>query len=154
MTFAKSITLTEAQWDRIARKFAFVENGCWLWTGHVSGKGLYGRVSLMEKSYSAHRVIYEHLVGPIPGESQLDHLCRENRCVNPGHLEVVDNRTNFLRGTNKNAIRALQTHCKRGHELVEGNLRPQPKRAGAWGIGRQCLTCHRGYWERKRLGLP
>lgn len=46
----------------------------------------------------AHRVIYERIVGPVPVDLQLDHLCRNKRCVNPGHLEVVTNAENQQRG--------------------------------------------------------
>jgi hypothetical protein len=34
----------------------------------------------------AHRVSYEHYVGPIPKGLEIDHLCRVRHCVNPAHL--------------------------------------------------------------------
>lgn len=53
----------------------------------------------------------------------LDHLCRVRGCVNPAHLEIVDNTTNILRGEGPTAQNARKTHCKRGHELNAENVR-------------------------------
>jgi hypothetical protein len=46
---------------------------------------------------SAHRFYYEQHVGPIPEGLQLDHLCRNTRCVNPAHLEPVTGAENMRR---------------------------------------------------------
>lgn len=66
----------------------------------------------------AHRAVYEHLRGPIPVGLELDHLCRNTRCVNPAHLEPVTHRENALRGVGVSAINAAKTHCKYGHDLT------------------------------------
>ena len=71
--------------DRIAKDGAA---GCWNWTGNISTKSGYGRVSHGTKQY-AHRVAYELFVGPIPAGLTIDHLCFNHRCVNPAHLEPV-----------------------------------------------------------------
>ena len=66
----------------LARFFAKVEyvGDCWIWTG-AKANG-YGRLFVGSKRdgtnriVSAHRLAYQHFVGPIP-LPQLDHLCRE-----------------------------------------------------------------------------
>lgn len=79
-------------WERVDKK----RSGCWVWTGHVAG-GDYGQIKVNGVSVMVHRYAYELLVGPIPDGLQIDHLCRNRRCVNPKHLEPVVARTNVLR---------------------------------------------------------
>ncbi len=61
---------------------------CWLWTAAVSRSG-YGQVRSGGRTCAAHRVVFELLVGPIPVGLHIDHLCRNRRCVNPGHMDPV-----------------------------------------------------------------
>src|SRR5690606_12263785 len=56
------------------------ENGCWLWTAGLFSTG-YACFSINQTSLLAHRWAYARLVGPIPDDLTLDHLCREPRCV-------------------------------------------------------------------------
>lgn len=46
----------------------------------------------------AHIVFYERAHGPVPAGLQLDHICRNRRCVNPDHLEPVTQAINVQRG--------------------------------------------------------
>jgi hypothetical protein len=109
---------------------------CWLWTASASrgygqlGDGAGGLVL-------AHRFAYELLIGPIPEDLELDHLCRNTRCVKPGHLEPVTYRENVLRSTNPIAQKSRQTHCIHGHEFTADNTYRKPNG------GRQCKTCRR-----------
>lgn len=70
---------------------------CWLWCGAESGNG-YGKVSIDGRMKMAHRAIYEILVGPVPEGLVLDHLCRNRRCCNPGHMEPVTAQETTRRG--------------------------------------------------------
>jgi hypothetical protein len=67
--------------------------GCWLWNGKRNHLG-YGIFS----ERRAHRVVYEHFVGPIGEGLELDHKCRVTSCVNPAHLEPVTHKENVRRG--------------------------------------------------------
>lgn len=70
---------------------------CFVHRKTPNSKG-YVQVRLDGRLVSAHREMYERIVGPIPPELQLDHLCRNRRCVNPGHLEPVTCKENIVRG--------------------------------------------------------
>jgi len=102
--------------------------GCWEWQGRITYQG-YGQISVGSRSdgtrsnRQAHVVTYEAFVGEVPLGKQLDHLCRNRRCVNPSHLEPVTARENVLRSVPfRNPLRygasqRNKTHCKNGHEF-------------------------------------
>lgn len=73
-------------------------SGCWIWIGKRNKTG-YPGLTRNYKSVLAHRLVYEVLVGPIPYDKEIDHLCRNRSCVNPAHMEVVTHRENARRGT-------------------------------------------------------
>ena len=63
-------------------------DGCWEWQGTISTEG-YGVLRVNYRQLKAHRWVYEQRVREIPDGMAIDHLCRNKRCVNPAHLEVV-----------------------------------------------------------------
>lgn len=73
-----------------ARFFSKVRmtDGCWPWTGACHPQG-YGTFRVGESVHYAHRVMYEQVCGPIPDGLEIDHLCHNERCVRPEHLEAV-----------------------------------------------------------------
>ena len=74
------------------------DSECWNWTAAIF-KGLgYGKFNFNGKTCYAHRVSYELHVGEIPSGLQIDHLCRNRKCVNPDHLEPVTHIENIRRG--------------------------------------------------------
>jgi hypothetical protein len=146
-------TLDAHSWARpaVERFLEFVSvaaDGCWLWTGTTTAKG-YGMFfpgASGPRMQSAHRWAYEHYVGPIPDGLQIDHLCRNRRCVNPEHLEVVTARQNQERSPFDPAKR---THCPQGHPYDEANTYVSPNGR------RNCRICARAarsaYQARKEL---
>lgn len=72
---------------------------CWVWTASL-GKDGYGHIhnrGAEPQTMSAHRAAYIIEVGPIPDGLELDHLCLNQRCVNPKHLEPVTHLVNMRR---------------------------------------------------------
>lgn len=122
---------------------------CWLWTGHLSKPGGYGRLrdNRPGKSGSivAHRAAYELLVGPVPDGLVLDHLCRVRTCVNPAHLEPVTDRENVARGVGISVVNAAKTHCPKDHEYT-----PENTVLANRGAARRCRTCVRETAQRDR----
>ncbi len=106
---------------------------CWGWRG-VSWKTTgYSRVNAENRSHQAHRVGYEHFVGPIPDGYDLDHLCMNKWCVRPTHLDPVSHAENIRRWAEQTI-----THCPRGHPYTAENL-------VKGGPHRRCLTCNQDY---------
>ncbi|MFD9950822.1 HNH endonuclease signature motif containing protein, partial [Nonomuraea sp. NPDC059022] len=115
------------------------QGDCWLWTGATHEAG-YGRFRADGRTVPSHRWAYEHLVGPIPGGFQIDHLCRNPPCVNPDHLQPVPQAENLLRGYSSPAMNARKTHCKNGHPFDEVNTIVVK---GSKGPARNCRICTR-----------
>lgn len=136
--------------DRVIERFdRRGPDECWPWTGAMNNVYGYGRMSIGHKrQVRAHRLVYEILVGPIPTGYQLDHLCRNRRCVNPAHLEPVSNRVNCMRGEAPHVVLARKNVCKRGHPLVDENI-IWKKNPFAGNGQRQCRTCV-NEWYRLR----
>lgn len=82
--------------DRFMRKFYEDNNGCWIWTDYCVAQG-YGRFSIKSVMYQAHKVSYEHFVGPVPEGLEIDHMCKVRGCVNPEHLQVITHKENVPR---------------------------------------------------------
>lgn len=109
-----------------------LDTGCHVWT--AAKHNGYGITSIGIINVRAHRVALVAYSGDdITAGMQVDHLCRNRACVNPLHMEVVDNRTNTARG------KALVTHCPKGHELAGDNLIPARLAQGH----RVCAECER-----------
>lgn len=106
----------------IAKFWQRVDKGmsCWNFRGElIQGYGhVYVRHHGKRKRIRAHRLAWFLLKGPIPEGLVTDHLCRNRRCVNPDHIELVTNRENVLRGIGLSAQSARKALCLRGHPLT------------------------------------
>jgi hypothetical protein len=129
---------------------------CWLWSGTINPNG-YGSITRGKWRGSSHRAMWQLLIGPIPADLQLDHLCHgpkvckatgreclHRRCCNPAHLEPTTNRTNALRGASFAASNVLKTHC--------GTCNTPFDEANTYwyGSSRYCRACHRDSARRAR----
>lgn len=135
-------------WERFWAKVD-AEGDCWIWTGSKTNG--YGRFSDGGHIF-AHRWSWQRLVGEIPDEGTIDHLCRTRACVNPDHLEVVSLLENLSRGESPSARNGRKTRCIHGHLLTPDNT-AYDARAGK----RSCRVCNRrkvrDYRNRKKAQL-
>ena len=115
---------------------------CWVHDAPITEQTRYAVFYLTSRTrIYAHRFAYELLVGQVPEDLELDHLCRNRSCVNPSHLEPVTHQENVRRG--RNAQRE-KTHCPRNHPYDD---------TSQTGYGdRRCRTCH-NQQERDRARL-
>lgn len=121
-------------WAKVDRR----SDGCWTWQAYVGRDG-YGRFAA-GRPVLAHRFAWTLLRGPIPDGLQLDHLCRNRRCVRPDHLEPVTPLENVRRGQGHGS----ESQCPRGHAYAGANL--HIRRDGR----RTCRACDRARGRRRR----
>ena len=113
-------------------------NDCIEFTGSTQTGG-YGQMGVSGKVYLTHRLAYEWFVGPIPSGLELDHICKNKRCMNVDHLEPVTHSENLIRRglKGKRLNKPERTHCRRGHELTPENTYVRSN-----GL-RFCQTCRK-----------
>lgn len=122
--------------ERLMARVTVSEDGCWEYGKGANRPAGYFQISIGQVDGKcalryAHRVAYEHLVGPVPDGLQLDHLCRNRRCVNPDHLEPVTAQENTRRS------KALIQQCAQGHAYDDENTAIAPSGQ------RYCRACKR-----------
>lgn len=135
-------SLLERIWDKLDMP-GFEE----CWTSAATPSAIYPRICIEGQQYDLHRVVYELLVGSIPPRYHVDHLCRNQRCCNPSHLEAVPPRVNFLRGDSPAAVNARKPRCpKCGADFV-----PMPREERAKRYCRPCMLQRmRDYYYRNK----
>lgn len=92
--------------------------GCWNWLKGVDPKG-YGKGAFPDQNTQwAHRAYWIAANGRMPTGRHIviDHLCRNPRCVNPKHLEAVEQATNVHRG--RQSLHTMET-ARQVRRMVE-----------------------------------
>lgn len=121
-----------------AFQVAVIATGCHVWLGAAQSKG-YGSVTDRQGgTMLAHRAAWEQANGPIPEGMTVDHICRNKRCVNVEHMELVTAAENTARAARS------RRYCPRGHEYTAENTVTNGR---GW---RFCRTCHN---EARRVGV-
>ena len=133
--------LPERFWSKVITSDIHSYNGtpCLEWIAFIHPNG-YGRFGLNGKLKQAHRLSYEETKGKIPDGLVLNHLCRNRKCVNPDHLEVVTKKENILKGLTgfvAGLRQRIKTHCPQNHEYIPENTYINSKGK------RICRTCNR-----------
>lgn len=82
---------------------------CWRWQAALSDG--YGSIGWGGSVVKAHRLSYALHNGPLDPELEVDHMCRNRACVNPGHLQQVSRRLNVenvgIRSDNRSGYRGV-----------------------------------------------
>lgn len=88
----------------MARVEVDLKTGCWIWTGPTSGSNGrgkdYPRMSLDGQTVAVHIAMWTNEHGYIPGKKELDHVCRNRRCIRPDdheHVQMVTRKQNARR---------------------------------------------------------
>jgi hypothetical protein len=141
-------SLSERFWEKVVKS----DEGCWPWTGSLNSDG-YGSIFVGPKRGKTGRAT--HVCLELHGHNRPSlkhhalHTCDNPSCVNPDHLwwgthaeNMADMRakgrldySGFRKFWETPGVDRQHTHCKKGHELVGGNLYVSPKGR------RQCHVC-------------
>ena len=138
----KRIPPAERFWPKVDKSGG--PDACWNWMASTANG--YGRFRIQRGAsvVQASRFAWEQLRGPIPAELELDHLCRNPRCVNPRHLDPVTHRENIRRGEGPVGRNAKKTQCHKGPPLTGSNLHITKDNK------RRCQRCNRDAFRRWR----
>lgn len=156
--------------DRLLARSVVDEDGCWLWTGAVTGasasgySGGYGHINeggSTGRMLKVHRLAFEHYVGTIPIGMDVDHRChsehpacpgnrcKHRRCWNPLHLRLLSHADNIRLSAAPNMVSAREGRCRRGHFFSVENTMTSTRANGR--PRRQCRTCHAAWNLNSRL---
>jgi hypothetical protein len=108
---------------------------CWNWTAGLTAQGYGGFHPAKHETELAHRWSYRAASGSLEPGLVIDHLCRNRTCVNPEHLEQVENLENLRRGAGYALANGMRSACINGHEYTSDNTYIDP--AG----GARCRRC-------------
>lgn len=120
--------------------------GCWISDWCPSNR--YSTIWWGGRNALVHRLIYEWHKGLIPDGMEVDHLCRNKRCCNPAHLEVVTRHENLRRHHEDDMGNVYRpgAYCDRGH--------PRAKKVTLKSGERRCQVCQNAYRRKKYKDDP
>jgi len=139
---------SERFWAKVDKSEA-----CWNWTG-ATFRG-YGVFRIHGKSSLAHRVSYAWEHGTIPEAEEVDHMCHNRGCVNPGHLRPASHSLNgqnraAANSNSKSGVRGVYWCNTYGHWIAKAMLNRTPHHIGIFselGQAEQAVTD----WRRENM---
>ena len=107
-----------------------VPGGCWEWKGSVDSSG-HGRFRLPDRTVFATRWLWEHVIGPLPEDKQMCHICDNSGCVNLAHVypgtaqsnsddKFERNRQRFLKGSEHPSTKVHDEETEEIQRLYQG----------------------------------
>lgn len=99
-----------------------ISDRCTLWHGSKNKWG-YGTTKYRGKPMNYHRAEWIRKVGEIPAGFDVHHLCGNRLCIKISHLQPMTHRENLLASDTIPGRNARKTHCPRGHQYKEPNIR-------------------------------
>ena len=135
-------------------KVAELDGDCLVWGGEDNGRG-YGYITLRldgtRKRTGAHRAAWICANGDIPGMMDIDHLCKQKRCINTRHMELVSVSVNTYRKFDRQERTTSDDVYCRKHGRDEGKpYQLSDTRVWVW----KCHICKRAasklYRQRKK----
>lgn len=143
---------------RILANAVITPGGCWEWAGPLDRHGygkFYIRTGAAKRMTGAHRAAWLAFEGEIEGDLVIDHLCRNTRCVNTAHLDLVSSAVNALRSDHSNKagrsgrprhLHGTEPHSCLKHGREDGYLIESGDGYARW----TCRVCRRTRTARYR----
>lgn len=95
------------------RYYNVASNGCWNSAMALMPSG-YSLIKINGRMVLLHVFMWEQENGIKPYKMTLDHKCRNRKCCNPNHLELVTNAVNVRRGRSTTMTQEIVDKIRNG----------------------------------------
>ena len=120
----RAVPLSDRFWKNVNKSDMGNPENCWRWVGGYWHEYGYGQISVLGKTFGAHRVSWMIHFGEIPQGMSVLHKCDNPPCVNPSHLflgTTVDN-MHDRKEKGRYELNKAVGECAGRHKLSEGDV--------------------------------